>query len=122
LGYLIGGMGGVLIALGVAAATNLFSYWNADKIVLRMYKARPVDEAASDPTLRNFVADVHAMAEDAGMPRPKVYIIETEQPNAFATGRNPENAAVAATLGLLRMLDRREVRAVMAHELAHVRN
>ena len=122
VGYLIGGTGGMLIALVLAGGMNLFSYWNADKIVLRMYGATEVDERHPDPMVRTYAADVQEMAARAGLPRPKVYVIEGDQPNAFATGRNPENAAVAATVGLLRMLDRREIRGVMAHELAHVRH
>ncbi len=121
-GYLIGGPTGMLIALALGAAMNLFSYWNADKIVLRMYGAQPVDESHPEPLIRNYVRDTLELADRAGMPRPKVYVIQGEQPNAFATGRNPENAAVAATVGLLRLLDRREIRGVMAHELAHVKN
>ena len=122
VGYLIGGAAGMAIAFALAAAMNLFSYWNADKIVLRMHGAHEVDPATTNPTLRNYVSDVFDLADRAGMPRPKVYVIETDQPNAFATGRDPEHAAVAATVGLLHMLDRREVRGVMAHELAHVKN
>jgi heat shock protein HtpX len=122
VGYLIGGAGGMLIALVLAGGMNLFSYWNSDKIVLRMHGAQPVDEGHPDAMVRNFVRDVFDLADGAGMPRPKVYLMATEQPNAFATGRNPENAAVAATAGLLRLLDRREVRGVIAHELAHVKN
>ena len=122
IGLQIGGMNGMLIALVFAGGMNLFSYWNSDKIVLRMYGAVQVDESHPDPLIRNYVADTLALADGAGMPRPKVYVIEQDQPNAFATGRNPENAAVAATVGLLRMLDRREIRGVMAHELAHVKN
>ena len=122
LGYMIGGTGGMLIALVLAGAMNLFSYWNADKIVLRMYGATEVDERHPDAMVRAYVGDTLEMAQRAGLPRPKVYVIEGEQPNAFATGRNPENAAVAATVGLLRMLDRREIRGVMAHELAHVKH
>ena len=121
-GYLIGGPGGMAIALVLAVAMNAVSYWNADKIVLRMYGAQEVDETHPDRLIANFAADVHALADGAGMPRPKVYLIDSDQPNAFATGRDPEHAAVAANLGLLRMLDRREIRGVMAHELAHVRN
>jgi heat shock protein HtpX len=121
-GFLIGGATGMLIALALGGAMNLFSYWNSDKIVLRMYGAVQVDESHPEPLIRNYVADTLALADGAGMPRPKVYVIEQDQPNAFATGRNPENAAVAATVGLLRMLDRREIRGVMAHELAHVKN
>ena len=122
IGYLIGGTTGMLIALVLAGGMNLVSYWNADKIVLRMYRAVEVDEAHPEPLIRNYVADIVQMASDAGLPRPKIAIIPTEQPNAFATGRNPENAAVCATEGLLRALTREEIRGVMAHELAHVKN
>jgi heat shock protein HtpX len=101
---------------------NLFSYWNADRIVLGLYKAVAVDESHPDALIRNYVADVYALADGAGLPRPRVHVIETDQPNAFATGRDPAHAAVAATTGLLRLLDRREIRGVMAHELAHVKN
>lgn len=118
LGGLIGGSSGALIALVFAGGMNLFTWWNSDKAVLSMTGAREVD-ARSAP---DFVALVHDLADGAGMPRPKVFIIDTDQPNAFATGRNPENAAVAATTGLLRRLDRQEIAAVMAHELAHIRN
>ncbi|WP_374275597.1 zinc metalloprotease HtpX [Brevundimonas sp.] len=122
IGYLIGGSGGMLIALVFAGGMNLFSYWNADKIVLKMYKAQPVDETHPDPVVRNYVLDTRQMAADAGMPIPNITIIPNDQPNAFATGRNPQNAAVAATSGLLKMLTREEIRGVMAHELAHVKN
>lgn len=118
LGALLGGGTGAAIAFVVAAGMNLMGYWNADKAVLSMSGAREVD-AQSAPA---FVGMVHRLADRAGMPRPKVYVIETDQPNAFATGRNPENAAVAATTGLLRRLTETEVAAVMAHELAHIRN
>ena len=118
LGFTLGGRGGALIALAVAVAMNLFTYWNADKIVLRMHGAREVD-AGSAPSFYNIV---HDLAHRAGLPMPKVYLIDSPHPNAFATGRNPENAAVAATSGLLQMLSRDEVAAVMAHELAHVKN
>src|SRR3990167_1999321 len=121
-GFLIGGTGGMVIALVLAGAMNLFSYWNADRIVLRMYGAVEVDATHPDALIRTYVADTLALADGAGLPRPKVYIMETDQPNAFAPGRNPQNAAVAATTGLLRLLDRREIRGVMAHELAHVKN
>jgi heat shock protein HtpX len=117
-GYLVGGATGVVIALGLAAAMNLFSYWNADKIVLRMYDAREVD-AETAPQFYQMVAQ---LAENAELPMPRVYIIDTDLPNAFATGRNPDNAAVAATKGLLKRLNQQEVAAVMAHELAHVKN
>jgi len=118
LGYTFGGSGGAMIALVVAAAMNLFTFWNADKIVLRMHNAREVDGSSAP----EFVGIVNQLATRARLPMPKVYLIDQDQPNAFATGRNPENAAVAATAGLLRLLDRDEVAAVMAHELAHVRN
>jgi heat shock protein HtpX len=121
-GYLIGGAGGMAIAFALAAAMNLISYWNADKIVLSMYRARRVDESHPEPLVRHYVRDVHELAERAGIPRPAVHVIESPQPNAFATGRDPAHAAVAATTGLLAMLDRREIRGVMAHELAHVKN
>ena len=118
LGFMIGGSGGALIALAVAAAMNLFAFWNADKIVLNMHGAREVT-AADAP---RFYAIVAELAERAKLPMPRVYIIESPHPNAFATGRNPENAAVAATTGLLDILDADEIAGVMAHELAHVRN
>jgi heat shock protein HtpX len=117
-GYLIGGAGGMTIALAVAVVMNVVAYWNSDKIVLRMHRARPVD-ARTAPELHGLVAE---LAARAGLPMPKVYLIESEQPNAFATGRNPEHAAVAATTGLLRALSREEVAGVLAHELAHVRH
>jgi len=122
VGYLIGGATGMAIALLFAGGMNLFSYWNADKIVLKMYRAQPVDEQHPNAVVRNYVADVRQMARDAGLPQPQVAIIPNDQPNAFATGRNPERAAVCATTGLLDMLTREEVRGVMAHELAHVKN
>ena len=118
LGYLVGGASGALIALVIAAGMNLFTYWNADKIVLRMHNAQEVD-ARSCPQLFGIVEE---LARRGGLPTPRVYLIDEPHPNAFATGRNPENAAVAATTGLLAILDRDEVAAVMAHELAHVKN
>jgi heat shock protein HtpX len=118
IGSMLGGMNGALIALALAGAMNLFAYWNSDKMVLRMYGARQVD-AQSAPGLHGIVSQ---LAQRANMPMPKVFIIESDQPNAFATGRNPENAAVAATTGLLRRLSSEEVAGVMAHELAHVKN
>lgn len=118
LGFMFGGRGGAMIALLVALGMNFFTYWNADKIVLRMHNAREVD-AGSAP---EFHAMVARLAQRAGLPMPKVYIIEDASPNAFATGRNPANAAVAATTGLLQRLTPEEVEAVMAHELGHVRN
>ena len=118
IGSYLGGAQGMLLALLVGGAMNVFSYWFSDKLVLRMYNAQEVDEASS-PYLYNMVKD---LAQRAGLPMPRVYIIDEQQPNAFATGRNPEHAAVAATSGILRMLSARELRGVMAHELAHVRN
>lgn len=118
VGYLIGGQSGMLIALVIAAAMNLFSYWNADKMVLRMHNAREIDEANA-PEFFSMIRDLSA---NAGLPMPKVYIIDNPQPNAFATGRNPQNAAVAATTGLLDLLTPQEVAGVMAHELAHIQN
>ena len=122
VGYLVGGAGGMLIALGVAAAMNLFAYWNADKMVLRHFRAQEIQPGHGDPRVRAYVEDTLELARRAGLPAPKVYIIDNPQPNAFATGRNPENAAVAATSGLLALLTRGEIRGVMAHELAHVKN
>lgn len=122
IGYALGGSGGMLLALGFAAASNLFAYWNADKIVLRMYRAEIVDRAHPSGAVRRYVEIVERLAADAGLPRPKITLIDSDQPNAFATGRNPENAAVAATTGLLRMLTEEEIAGVMAHELAHVKN
>ena len=118
VGYMIGGTGGMMIAFVIAAAMNLFSYWNSDKMVLRMHHAVEVDERTA-PEFYRIVAD---LAQNAGLPMPKVYVIHNQQPNAFATGRNPENAAVAASVGLLESLSDEEVAAVMAHELAHVQN
>jgi heat shock protein HtpX len=118
LGALLGGINGALIALAVAGAMNLFAFWNSDKAVLRMNGARPVD-ARSAPDL---VAMVQALADRAGLPHPAVYVIETAQPNAFATGRSPDHAAVAVTTGLMQALDREELAGVIAHELAHIRH
>lgn len=118
LGYTLGGSGGAMMALVLAAGMNLFTFWNADKIVLRMHGAREVDGR----TAPELVGVVHRLAARAGLPTPRIYIIDSPHPNAFATGRNPENAAVAATTGLLGMLTREELAGVMAHELAHVKN
>lgn len=118
VGYVIGREQGMVLAFVLAAGMNFFAYWNADKMVLRMHGARQVDQSSA-PELYQMV---QALSARAGLPMPKVYIMDNPQPNAFATGRNPENAAVAATTGLLQLLDREEVAGVMAHELAHVRN
>lgn len=118
VGYLIGGTGGMMIAFVIAAGMNLFSYWNSDKMVLRMHHAVEVD-ARNAP---EYYEIVRGLAHNAGLPMPKVYLIQNPQPNAFATGRNPQNAAVAATTGLLERLTHEEVAGVMAHELAHIQN
>ncbi|MCC6887062.1 MAG: zinc metalloprotease HtpX [Hyphomicrobiales bacterium] len=118
VGYLIGGQSGALIALVIAAGMNLFSYWNSDKMVLSMHGAHEVDESTAPDVVR-LVAELARRAE---LPMPKVYIMDEAQPNAFATGRNPENAAVAVTSGLLNTLGRDEVAGVIAHELAHIKN
>jgi heat shock protein HtpX len=122
VGYLIGGPTGMVVAFGFALVGNLVSYWNADRIVLSMYRAQEVPANHPDARVRAYAQDVREMAQRAGLPLPKITIIESDQPNAFATGRDPAHAAVAATTGLLTMLDRREIRAVMGHELAHVKN
>lgn len=121
-GFLIGGATGMMIALVFALAMNAFSYWNADKIVLRTYGAVEVDETHPEPLIRNYVIDTVEMARSAGLPRPRITVIDSAQPNAFATGRDPDHAAVAASTGLLQLLTREEIRGVMAHELAHVKN
>ncbi len=118
IGAMIGGQSGMLLALVFGGAMNVFSYWFSDKMVLRMYNAQAVDETSS-PYLYNMVRELAGRAQ---LPMPKVYIIHEDQPNAFATGRNPDNAAVAATTGILQMLSERELRGVMAHELAHVKH
>jgi len=118
IGFLIGGQAGMIIALLVAGAMNLFAYWNSDKMVLRMYGARAVDQRQA-PELFDMVRQ---LAQNAGLPMPKVYIMENPQPNAFATGRNPEHAAVAVTTGLMQAVSKDELAGVIAHELAHVRH
>jgi heat shock protein HtpX len=118
VGMLLGGATGMLIALLVGGGMNLWAYWNSDKMVLRMYNAQEVGPADAP----EFYAIVAELAQRAQLPMPKVYLIDEAQPNAFATGRNPEHAAVAATTGILRMLSARELRGVMAHELTHVKN
>ena len=118
VGLLVGGKGGMMIALVVAVAMNFFSYWNSDRMVLSMYGAQEVDER----TAPEYYGIVRDLAKNAGLPMPRVYVLNSEQPNAFATGRNPENAAVAASTGLLHALSYEEVAGVMAHELAHIQN
>ena len=117
-GYLIGGTSGMVLALAFAVATNAFAYWNSDRLALRMHNAHPVTRM-SHPELWDMVA---RLARQADLPMPKVYLIDARQANAFATGRNPENAAVAVSAGLLHSLSTPEVEGVIAHELAHVRN
>ena len=118
IGGLIGGREGMLMALLLGGGMNFFAYWFSDKMVLRMYNAQPVDETSS-PYLYNMVRELAGRAQ---LPMPRVYLIDEAQPNAFATGRNPENAAVAATTGIVSLLSERELRGVMAHELAHVKH
>ena len=118
VGLLVGGKGGMMIAFVVAVAMNFFSYWNSDRMVLSMYGAQEVDER----TAPEYYGIVRDLAKNAGLPMPRVYVLNSEQPNAFATGRNPQNAAVAASTGLLHVLSYEEVAGVMAHELAHIQN
>lgn len=118
IGQLLGGQTGMMLALLVALGMNFFSYWFSDQMVLKMYNAQEVD-AQSAP---HFYRMVQELAQRAEMPMPRVYLIQEDSPNAFATGRNPEHAAVAATTGILRVLNERELRGVMAHELAHVKH
>lgn len=118
VGGLLGGREGMLFALLIAGGMNFFSYWFSDSMVLRMTNAQEVDETSSPQYYRI----VKELAASAGLPMPRVYVINEDSPNAFATGRNPENAAVAATTGLIRVLSERELKGVMAHELAHVKH
>jgi len=118
VGMMLGGKSGMLIALAIGGAMNLFAYWNSDKMVLRMYNAQEVDANTGG----RYYAIVRELVQNAGLPMPRVYIIDEHQPNAFATGRNPEHAAVAATTGIMQLLTERELRGVMAHELAHVKH
>jgi heat shock protein HtpX len=118
VGYVIGGQMGMLIAFGVAAAMNFFAYWNSDRMVLSMYRAQQVDEASSPDLMRM----VKTLSQKAQIPMPRVYIAENPQPNAFATGRNPEHAAICFTTGILERLSPEELAGVTAHELSHVKN
>jgi heat shock protein HtpX len=120
VGAAIGGMNGMMIALLIAAGMNFYAYWFSAEAVLRMYNAQEV--TANDRQFSSFFNMVKELAHNAGLPMPKVYVIDEAQPNAFATGRNPENAAVAATTGIMQILTDRELRGVMAHELAHVKH
>ena len=118
IGSYMGGASGMIMALVFGGAMNLFAYWFSDTMVLKMYNAQEVDEASAP----QFYATVRELTQRADLPMPRVYLIDEAQPNAFATGRNPDNAAVAATTGILSMLSAREIRGVMAHELAHVKH
>lgn len=118
LGALVGGQAGMVVAFIFALGMNFFSYWNSDKMVLRMYGAQEVDERSAP----EYYGIVRELVQRAGLPMPRVYIMDSPQPNAFATGRNPEHAAVCASTGLLQALSRDEIAGVMAHELAHVKN
>jgi heat shock protein HtpX len=118
VGYMLAGSNGMLIALGIAVVTNLFAYWNSDRLALSAHGAIKVDET----TAPEYVRLVGELAARAGLPMPRVYLMDNPQPNAFATGRNPENSAVAATTGLLQFLNREELAGVIGHELAHIRN
>jgi len=118
IGGAIGGQQGMVVAFMVALAMNFFSYWFSDRIVLAMYRAAPIDEAQAP----GLYAIVRRLATRAGIPMPRVYLIPTDTPNAFATGRNPEHAAVAVTEGIMRILDEEELEGVLAHELSHVTN
>lgn len=118
VGHMLGGRSGMMIALVLALGMNVFSYWNSGNMLLSMYDAYPVDESTSPQLVRM----VQQLSENAGLPMPRVYIMENDQPNAFATGRNPAHAAVAVTTGLMRLLSREEIAGVLAHELAHIKN
>lgn len=118
IGYLLGGEVGMMLAFVIALGMNIFAYWNSDKIVLSMYRAREVDEHSAP----DLVHLVQRLSRNAGLPMPRVYVMDTPQPNAFATGRNPRHAAVCATTGLMKKLSREELAGVMAHELAHIKN
>lgn len=118
IGGLIGGQRGMMLALIFALAMNFFSYWFSDKLVLRMYNAQQVDETSAP----QFYRMIRELATRANLPMPRVYLIQEDAPNAFATGRNPEHAAVAATTGILHVLSEREMRGVMAHELTHIKH
>lgn len=120
VGAALGGAGGMMIALLFAGGMNIYAYWFSDKAVLKMYGAQEV--TPDNNQFRSYYNMVKELAENAQLPMPKVYVIDEQQPNAFATGRNPENAAVAATVGIMRILNERELRGVMAHELAHVKH
>jgi heat shock protein HtpX len=118
VGWLLGGQAGMLIAFGIACAMNLFAYWNSDRLLLRIYGAHEVSDASA-PHLHALVRE---LAARAGLPMPRIYMIQNEQPNAFATGRNPDNAAIAVSTGLMRLCDEQEITGVLAHEMAHIKS
>ena len=118
IGLLLGGQGGLLIALAIAGAMNVYAWWNSDKAVLRLHGAQPLTESSA-PDLFSMTRKLSA---NAGLPMPKLYILQSDQPNAFATGRNPENSAIAVTQGLMKTMSREEVAGIVAHELAHIKN
>ena len=118
IGYLLGGPTGIIIAFVGAGALNFFAYWSSDKLALRMAGAKKVS-MQEEPRLHSIVEEV---ASQAGVPKPRVYMVQNDTPNAFATGRNPQHAAVAVTTGIMSLLDERELRGVLGHELGHVRN
>lgn len=120
VGAMLGGANGMMIALLMAAGMNVYAYWFSDQAVLKMYNAQEI--TPDNTQFRNYYNMVSELAKNAELPMPKVYVINEDQPNAFATGRNPEHAAVAATTGIMRILSERELRGVMAHELAHVKH
>jgi heat shock protein HtpX len=118
VGGMLGGAQGMILALVVGGAMNFIAYWNSDKLVLRLYNAQEVDETTA-PQLYRMVRE---LSQRASIPMPRVYVIKEDQPNAFATGRNPEHAAVAVTTGIMRILTERELRGVLAHELSHIKH
>ena len=124
VGAAMGGASGMILALCLAGAMNVYAYWFSDKAVLKMYGAQEVNPENNfgDGQFKNYYSMVKELSQNAALPMPKVYVINEQQPNAFATGRNPENAAVAATVGIMQILSDRELRGVMAHELAHVKH
>jgi heat shock protein HtpX len=122
VGAALGGAGGMMIALAIAAGMNVYAYWYSDQAVLKMYNAQEVDANSGPDAHRKLYHMVRELAQNAQLPMPKVYVIDEMQPNAFATGRDPEHAAVAATTGIMQMLSARELRGVMAHELTHIKH
>lgn len=122
VGFLLGGQSGMMTALIFALGMNFFAYWNSDKMLLRMFDAKEVAADSPYPDLRDYYKIVEQLSKRANLPMPKVYVLDNAQPNAFATGRNPENAAVAASMGLINILNKNELAGVMAHELTHIKH